>query len=53
MITLLGRVYRLVSLDGVPTVIRKSGARQWRVAAERERVRVIAGLSVCALRVVS
>lgn len=53
MITLLGRVYRLVSLDGVPTVIRRSSARQWRIASERERVRVLAGLQVCPLRVVS
>lgn len=52
MITLLGHVYRAVSLDGQITVIKRSSARQWRLCPEMT-ARVLAGLRVCPLRVVT
>lgn len=53
-ITLLGRTYtRVIDLSGATVVIRQTSASMWRVASEQDRLRVLRGLELCPLRVVS
>ncbi len=54
MITLHNQVYTVVrDMAGAPIVIRQQSAKIWRVASDQDRIRILAGLRVCPLRVVS
>jgi len=52
-VSLQGKNYRAVrDMAGEPLVIVQRG-KMWRVASDRDTVRVIAGLKVCPLRIVT
>jgi len=52
-VSLQGKTYRAVqNMAGDPLVIVQRG-KMWRVASDRDTVRVLAGLNVCPLRIVT